>query len=240
MKTNNLMGNKKITHSSPLIPYSYKLKAVFFDMDGVLFNSMPYHAKSWVKAMNAVGVSFSEYKAYLNEGRTGSATINEEFMLTLGREATEEEKTEIYALKTKFFDTYGSAPVIPFSLEMLQKVKAQGLKIMLVTGSGQASLLRELEKAFPGFFSKENMITSNDVKHGKPHPEPYLMALEKAGVSADESVVIENAPLGVQSAVAAGIFTIAINTGILENNVLEENGANIVLEGGMEELYRKW
>jgi beta-phosphoglucomutase-like phosphatase (HAD superfamily) len=78
------------------------------------------------------------------------------------------------------------------------------------------------------------MVTAFDVKHGKPHPEPYLMGLEKAGVSASEAIVIENAPLGVEAAHAAGIYTIAVNTGPLSPKVLLDAGADIVLprEGG--------
>ena len=57
------------------------------------------------------------------------------------------------------------------------------------------------------------MVTAFDVKYGKPHPEPYLMGLEKAGVHANEAFVVENAPMGVEAGVAAGIFTIAVNTG---------------------------
>ena len=73
------------------------------------------------------------------------------------------------------------------------------------------------------------MVTAFDVKHGKPHPEPYLMGLAKAGVSASEAVVIENAPLGVQAAHAAGIYTMAVNTGPLSPKVLLDAGADIVL-----------
>ena len=53
------------------------------------------------------------------------------------------------------------------------------------------------------------------------------MALQKAGIQANEAVVIENAPLGVRAGVAAGIFTIALNTGPLPDNVLLQEGANI-------------
>ena len=75
------------------------------------------------------------------------------------------------------------------------------------------------------------MVTGFDVKRGKPDPEPYLMGLEKAGVKAEEAIVVENAPLGVESAKGAGIFTIAANTGPLEDNILKEAGADIVLPG---------
>jgi beta-phosphoglucomutase-like phosphatase (HAD superfamily) len=110
----------------------------------------------------------------------------------------------------------------------LQAVKHRGIERVIVTGSGQKSLLERLEKNFPGIFKAELMVTAFDVKHGKPHPEPYLMGLEKAGISAEEAVVVENAPLGVQAAKAAGIFTIAVNTGPLPDKVLYDAGADIV------------
>ena len=53
-----------------------KLKAVFFDMDGVLFNSMPYHAEAWHQVMKQYGMNLSREEAYMHEGRTGAGTIN--------------------------------------------------------------------------------------------------------------------------------------------------------------------
>jgi beta-phosphoglucomutase-like phosphatase (HAD superfamily) len=110
---------------------------------------------------------------------------------------------------------------------------------MVVTGSGQKSLLDRLNKNFPDIFKEELMVTAYDVKHGKPHPEPYLMALEKAGIKANEAVVIENAPLGVQAGVAAGIFTIAVNTGPLDDNILIDEGANLLFPS-MNSFAESW
>ena len=62
-------------------------------------------------------------------------------------------------------------------------------------------------------FRRELMVTAFDVKYGKPHPEPYLMALQKGGLAPNEAIVVENAPMGVQAGAAAGIFTVAVNTG---------------------------
>jgi beta-phosphoglucomutase-like phosphatase (HAD superfamily) len=109
----------------------------------------------------------------------------------------------------------------------------------LVTGSGQPSLLGRLQELFPNTFTQENMVTAFDVVHGKPNPEPYLIALKKSGLQANEVVVVENAPLGTKSSSAAGLYTIAINTGPLEAQVLYDGGANIVLES-MEELFKEW
>ena len=207
---------------------SLDLKAFFFDMDGVLFNSMPNHAKAWVYAFEQAGVKFDEYSAYMREGMTSTGTVNDVFQLRLGRNATEEECEKIYRTKTDYFDTLGMAKPIPYAIDVLQTVKDAGLDIFIVTGSGQSSLLDTLNDYFPGFFQREKMVTAFDVKKGKPDPEPYLMALQKGNLKPSQAVVIENAPLGVRSAVAANIFTIAVNTGILKDKELTGNGANLL------------
>ena len=171
------------------------LKAVLFDMDGVLFNSMPNHAESWHKVMLRFGFGLSRDEAYMHEGRTGASTIN------------------IVSRRERGHDA---------------KIKEEGLIPMVVTGSGQTSLLDRLNHNFPGIFKKELMVTAFDVKYGKPNPEPYLMALKKAHLQPNEALVIENAPLGVQAGVAAGIFTIAVNTGPLPDQVLWDEGANLL------------
>ena len=156
-----------------MILKNINLKAVLFDMDGVLFDSMPYHANAWHKVMKAHGLNLSREEVYLHEGRTGAGTINMVCQRQLGREATPEEIKNIYKEKSKEFNTYPQADRMPGAWELLQKVKAAGLLPMVVTGSGQTSLLNRLEEHFPGMFRRELMVTAFDVKHGKPHPEPY-------------------------------------------------------------------
>lgn len=204
------------------------LKAVLFDMDGVLFNSMPYHAKAWNKTMSRFGFNLSEEEAYLHEGRTGAGTINIVSRRERGHDATEEEIQRIYQAKSEEFNRYPEAERMPGAWEVLQKIKAKGLTTMVVTGSGQGSLLNRLSHNFPNIFQKELMVTAFDVKYGKPNPEPYLMALQKGGFQPNEAIVIENAPLGVEAGVAAGIFTIAVNTGPMPDHVLTDAGANLL------------
>ena len=128
---------------------------------------------------------------------------------------------------------------MPGAWELLQKVKKDGLIPMVVTGSGQLSLLERLEHHYPGMFHKELMVTAFDVKYGKPNPEPYLMALKKGGIKADEAVVVENAPLGVEAGNNAGIFTIAVNTGPLNGQVLLDAGADLLFPS-MQALNDTW
>lgn len=218
----------------------FQLKAVFFDMDGVLLDSMENHSKAWVKTMNDLNIRFTIEEAYLNEGRVGHDTINSAYLRTFNRTATLEEQEHIYKVKTVNLEALGPIFTMPFSTELLDKVKLQQLDIYLVTGSGQPTLINSLDSFFPDSFRKEKMVTAFDVNEGKPSPEPYLKALEKSGLNPWEIVVIENAPLGVESSVAAGLFTIAVNTGPINPEVLEDSGANLVFNRGMEELYEKW
>ena len=143
-----------------------KLKAVLFDMDGVLFNSMPYHSEAWHQVMKTHGLDLSREEAYMHEGRTGAATINIVFQRELGREATQEEIESIYQEKSVLFNSYAEAERMPGAWELLQKVKGEGLTPMVVTGSGQLSLLERWEHNFPGMFHKELMVTAFDVKYG--------------------------------------------------------------------------
>ena len=175
-----------------------KLKAVLFDMDGVLFDSMPYHSEAWHTVMKSHGLTLSREEAYMHEGRTGASTINIVFQRELGREATQEEIESIYQEKSVLFNSYPEA-----------------------------------------MFRKELMVTAFDVKYGKPNPEPYLMALKKGGLKADEAIVVENAPLGVEAGHNAGIFTIAVNTGPLDGQVLLDAGADLLLPS-MQALSDHW
>lgn len=217
-----------------LIQHHYtgiNLKAILFDMDGILYDSMPAHDKSWRQTMDELNLQYIPYEFYLQEGRIGKSTIDAVFQRNLQREATEEEEQRIYARKSELFQQYNSGATMPGAKEILNYVKGEGLTPVLVTGSGQPSLLDKLDTHFPGIFTPETMITAFDVVHGKPHPEPFLMGLQKGGnLAPNQALVIENAPLGIEAAVGAGIFTIAVNTGPLPDSVLREAGASLVFD----------
>lgn len=215
------------TEQAPKRPAA-TVKAVLFDMDGVLFDSMPNHARSWEETSNLFGLGLSAQEAYMHEGRTGASTINLLAQRNWGRAATAEEIEQIYAEKCRLFNALPEAGTMPGALDVLRRVQATGRTMVIVTGSGQHSLLERLNTNYPGFFSPDLMVTSADVEHGKPDPEPYLRGLAKAGVDASEAIVVENAPLGVRSAVAAGIFTIAVNTGPLPERALLDEGASLL------------
>ena len=236
------MSDFKVSVARYLERHGYpgiRLKAVLFDMDGVLFNSMPYHADAWHKVMARHGLHLSREEAFLHEGRTGSSTINIVYSRQFGREADPELVKAIYEEKSAEFAKNPEPERMPGAWELLQKLEAEGIERVIVTGSGQHSLFDRLSHCFPGMFLRERMVTAFDVKYGKPNPEPYLMGLEKAGVQPNEAIVVENAPIGVQAGCAAGIFTVAVNTGPLDGQVLLDAGADVLLPS-MQALCDGW
>ena len=207
---------------------TFSPKAVLFDMDGVLYDSMPNHAYSWHKSMAALGITMPPEDAYKYEGMRGVETIKLMARQQWGRELTDEEAQKMYGEKARVFSECPTAKVMDGVQDLQCMMKADGMKIVVVTGSGQRSLLDKLVKDFDGLVSPELIVSSFDVSRGKPDPEPYLKGMEKAGVKPWEAIVVENAPLGVRAGVAADVFTVAVNTGPLPDSMLADEGAAIV------------
>jgi HAD superfamily hydrolase (TIGR01509 family) len=206
-------------------------KAVLFDMDGVIYNSMPNHAVSWHQAMKDYGLDMPPEGAYQYEGMRGVETIKLLARQQWQRELTEDEASEMYAHKSALFAERVKthpAVIMPGIKELMRQIKSDGLKICVVTGSGQHTLLDKLLGDFNGLLTEQLIVTAFDVKHGKPDPEPYTIGMRKCNVQPWESFVIENAPLGVRAAVAAQCFTIAVNTGPLPDDILSQEGANLI------------
>ena len=202
------------------------MRAYFFDMDGVLFNSMPHHAIAWEEVMKEHDLPFTAYDCYLNEGRTGESVIREAMWKVRNRDATPDEIKQIYTEKSNRFNLLaqqaGGTVVIDGVAEVLRYVQSTGSQIWVVTGSGMRSLLDNLNNALPPVFQRERMVTAFDVTHGKPDPEPYLKAWERSGLKKEQCFVIENAPLGIRSGKAAGLTVYAVNTGILTREDLAQ------------------
>lgn len=207
------------------------LRAVLFDMDGIIYNSMPAHEVSWQQTMSEWGLKTEPNEFFIQEGRPAKFTINLLFQRNLERDATEQELEDIYKRKTELFFENDDGALIPGIKETIKIIQSRDLIPILVTGSGQSGLYERLNGDLPNIFKQENMVTAFDVEIGKPHPEPYLMGLEKAGnLKPNQAFVLENAPLGVESAHRANIFTVAVNTGPLIDSVLIDAGADVLMD----------
>ena len=206
-------------------------KAVLFDMDGVIYDSMKNHAVSWHESMGHYGLDMPYEAAYECEGMRGVETIRQLVQRQRGIDISEAEAKEMYDYKARLFaenQTAHPAPLMSGIKELMQQMKADGLQICIVTGSAQHTLLDKLQTDLEGLVVADRIVTAFDVTHGKPNPEPYLCGMAKCGVEPWQTIVVENAPLGVRAAVAARCFTIAVNTGPLPDEKLRAEGAHLI------------
>jgi HAD superfamily hydrolase (TIGR01509 family) len=199
-------------------------------MDGVLYDSMPHHAEAWYRTIAPLGIECSREEFFLLEGSTRTRTVNLLFNRAYGHDASEEVSLKLYAEKVRHFKALGDVVPMRGASQVIDALLGHDVRTVLVTGSSQGTLLERLDDDYPLAFNMPNRITGEDVTHGKPSPEPYLLGLQRAGVSAHEAIVIENATLGVEAGVAAGVFTVAVNTGPIPKEVLYEAGADIVFD----------
>ena len=184
------------------------ISSLIFDMDGVLLDSMPYHADAWVQVSGEWGVQVTHNDIYEIEGSNHVLGLQ-----WLFRRAGKELEPEFYEeiLERKIEICSRIADVRPFDgmVECLARLRGR-FKLSVVTGSERATVEALLSEFFPNMF--DVVVCGDDVENGKPFPDPYLKAVEMLGVTVDECIVIENAPMGVESAKSAGIFCVGVPT----------------------------
>ena len=190
-----------------------KYHAVLFDMDGVITDTMGLHYEAYSRAFAKYGIEVSKLEIYIFEGMP-SMDVGREIVKAKAASLDEleiknliGEKREIYrSLTEKEARTY---PGVPETLAMLRE---HGIRLALITGSNLISVQKTLhrvglEKAF------DVIVTGDDTPRGKPYPDPYTSGIEKLSVPKENCVVVENAPLGIRSAKAAGAgYVIAVTT----------------------------
>ncbi|MCM1077965.1 MAG: HAD hydrolase-like protein [Bacteroidales bacterium] len=214
-----------------LVKHGYKEfcpKVALFDMDGVLYDSMPNHAKAWRESMASYGLDMSEEEAYAFEGMRGFETIKIVAGKQWGREISDDESADMYRVKSDCYSACPTAKMMDGTYALQQEMRRCGLEVGVVTGSGQLSLLDRVKSDYAGLVNPDIFVTALNIEKGKPAPDPYLKGMELAGRKPWETVVVENAPLGVRAGVAAGAFTVAVNTGPLPDEMLLCEGADLL------------
>jgi HAD superfamily hydrolase (TIGR01509 family) len=198
-------------------------KGIIFDSDGVLVNSMPFHAKAWAEVLAEYGIEVTEEDIYEIEGSNHVGVINI-FFGRAGRKPEPEIYDEILEKKRAHFLENNRAEVFEGMYECLSSLKDK-FKLAVASGADRTIVTSLMDKFYPGIF--DSIISGEDVENGKPDPEPYEKAIAKLGLSKDECLVVENAPLGVESAKNAGVFCVGVST-YLEEVKLQE--ADIVVK----------
>jgi len=190
---------------------------------------MEQHLEAWQHAFRRFNAIVKESDFYQLEGR-GVRSVVEILTKKYGieikfRPQLIEEKVNYYNnnFKPEFYEGLYS---------LLDLLKMQGLQMAVVTGGYRDRVSYIINNYFIDYFSA--VVTSDDVKKTKPFPEPYLRAASLLGVKPQQCLVVENAPMGIQSAKRAGMEVIAITTTLTKDHLQE---ADFIADsfGGIEE-----
>lgn len=201
-------------------------QAVIFDMDGVLVASGPAHLASWKMAARKNGLDISDQRFRATFGRPSRDIIR----LLWGEHVTAEEIQKIDDLKEQLYRDLvtGMVPLTIGTREALQGLHAAGFKLAVATSGPRENVELVLrEKNLGSLFGA--VVTGHDVKNGKPAPDCFLLAAERLGVAPRDAVVIEDAPVGIEAALAAGMKCMAL-TGTHPAETLQESRPQRVLE----------
>jgi beta-phosphoglucomutase len=186
-------------------------KAVFFDMDGVIVDSMPYHFISWFEALRKHNVRIAPADIFAMEGAKWDKVIRYTFKRD-GLKFTKQTAHKIFLEKQRIFIKYFKRYVFNEIIELITLLKKQGFFTGLVTGSSLMEAKKMLPKNVYSLFDVK--VGGDMVKRGKPYPDSYLLAAKTLNLSPKECIVIENAPYGIKAANAAKMYSIAIATSL--------------------------
>ena len=192
--------------------------ALLFDMDGVLINSTPAVARVWRRWAIERGFNPEEVVARAH-GRPSLTTVRE-YLPNADHEAENKEVE-----RREIEDLEGVIP-LPGALELLASLPPD--RWTIVTSCTRP--LAEVRIKAAGLPLPKKLITSNDITHGKPNPEPYLKGAAILGFPSAECIVLEDVPAGVRSGKSAGSRVVAFTTTVGKPELLAA-GADWVLGG---------
>ncbi len=185
------------------------IKAVFFDFDGVLIDSIPAHDRAWRSILSEIGIELPPGYIQMHEGEKAEDTVTR-LLIEHGRNASREFVADLTERKRTLYRPSAPKGLIPAARTLIDNLHSVSVQCNIVTGSVRKNLDATLSPEEMELF--EYIAAADDYQRGKPAPDPYLTGLRISGKSAAESIVLENAPLGIEAAVSAGIFTVAITT----------------------------
>ncbi|MFC6632107.1 HAD family hydrolase [Microbulbifer taiwanensis] len=185
------------------------IKAILFDHDGTLVDSEPGHYQLWRQVLSGYGVDLSE-RQYAEHyagvpTRANALDMIARFSIDGTAEALMRQKTQAMGA----FLARNAFPPMPGALQIVRRFYALGLRLAIVTGSES-----EVAKATTRTYALEPMFTTlvagDQVERNKPHPDGYLLAMRRLGVTAQECIAIEDTEHGLAAAAAAGITCVAV------------------------------
>ena len=186
------------------------VKALIFDLDGVIVTTEHNHFIAWKRTANSLGIDFEEEHNELLKGVSRVDSLKK--ILELGAKTiSTEEFNELLISKNDFYvdsiQDLNQTDLLPGVLSLLQEAKSKGIKLGIGSSSKNANFILKLLK-IDHFF--DVVIDGNGVEHPKPHPEVFLNGAKALNLAPTECIVFEDAASGITAAKAGGFITIAV------------------------------
>lgn len=187
---------------------SSRIRAVIFDMDGVLANSEPLHMKTFQQIVRPYGAKISKDYYMANYIGTGSRHIIEDVFSKNHISANVDSLVQERMMLFQRLVEQGQLHPMPGALELVKLAKKQGMKTIVASGGHRTNVKAQLSS-----LGLEGMpaIALEDVTRRKPHPEAFLAAAEAVGVPPAQCLVIEDSKAGVLAARRAGMPVLLVS-----------------------------
>ncbi len=200
------------------------IRAVVFDMDGVLINSHPAHFAAWKAFLSGIGREVSDRElAYILEGRTRDEILRH----LLGALAASDLHAYGKQKDAIFRGMEHQIEAVPGVLEFLKDLARAGIARAVATSASEIRTFSTIERmGLAEHF--EAIITASDVTLGKPDPEVYRLACGRLGVLPNQALAFDDAPAGIQSARSAGMRCIGVSSNGLTRHLLEKGAEKVI------------
>jgi len=185
------------------------IKAILFDLDGVIVDSLHYHYLAWDQMFQRYGGTVTEESVLLTEGMN-SFEILPLMLQQAGVDIPKEDHPKFVEEKRSLFREIAKLSYYPNAFETIAELRERGYTTALVTACARKNMEKSVDLERQKLF--DFIISGDDVPRAKPNPDPYLIAQKTLGLEVSECVVIENAPLGVEAAKNAGMVCIAVES----------------------------
>ncbi|MGK7890985.1 MAG: HAD family hydrolase [Leptolyngbyaceae cyanobacterium] len=200
-------------------------EAILFDLDGTLTNTDALHFQIWREFLLNYDLDID--REFYDQKFSGR--LNQDILVEILPQMSLEEAIALGVEKEAEFRNRAGEVLVPLPgvLSVLDWIEAQNLKKAVVTNAPRQNALFMLE-AIKVAHRFPLVIIGEEVEFAKPHPLPYLTALENLGVAADQAIVFEDSPTGVTAGVKAGVFTVGVASTQAPED-LQALGANVVI-----------
>ncbi len=187
------------------------LKAVIFDMDGVLIDSEPVHMEAFRRMLHELSIEFDRdyYLQFI-----GSTTNHmwDKLMKDYGLKLTKDELMEMSDRNVREINGEAGYPVIPYVTKLIENISRAGIKLAVASSSGIERIKDTLSKMQVGQFF-DVIVSGNQVKNPKPAPDTFLKAAELLMVAPSECIVVEDSLNGMKAAKNAGMVCVMYEGG---------------------------